>query len=53
MRHLVESGHEIISGTIGMGKSLWTVYKIVMSMLYDRPCCYVDPKGDTVRRAAD
>ena len=47
MRQLVESGHEIISGTIGMGKSYWTVYKIVMSMIYDRPCCYVDPKGDT------
>ena len=47
MPRTVESGHEIISGTIGMGKSYWVLYKIVMSMLHGRPCCYIDPKGDT------
>ena len=52
MAHLVEAGHEIISGTIGMGKSYWVIYKIVMSMIFGRPCCYIDPKGDTVRREA-
>ena len=47
MSQIVTSGHEIISGTIGMGKSYWVLYKIVMSMLHGRPCCYIDPKGDT------
>jgi hypothetical protein len=30
-----------------MGKSYWVIYKIVMSMVYNRPFCYIDPKGDT------
>jgi hypothetical protein len=47
MPELLESGHEIISGTIGMGKSYWVLYKIVQSLIHDRPCCYIDPKGDT------
>jgi hypothetical protein len=47
MPTLLESGHEIISGTIGRGKSYWVVYKIIQSMIHGRPCCYVDPKGDT------
>lgn len=45
----LDAGHEIICGTIGMGKSYWVLYKIVMSFLHDRPCCYLDPKGDTFR----
>jgi hypothetical protein len=49
MAVLVEPGHEIISGTIGMGKSFWVLYKIVQSLAHDRPCCYIDPKGDTYR----
>lgn len=47
MPEIVRSGHEIITGTIGMGKSFWVLYKIVMSMVHGRPCCYIDPKGDT------
>ena len=47
MPQIVRSGHEIISGTIGMGKSYWVLYKIVQSLLHGRPCCYLDPKGDT------
>lgn len=46
---ITEPEHEVICGTIGMGKSYWVVYKIVKSLLYDRPCCYIDPKGDTYR----
>jgi hypothetical protein len=46
---LVDGGHELISGTIGMGKSYWVLYKIVKSFEADRPCCYIDPKGDTYR----
>ena len=49
MPEILEAGHEIISGTIGMGKSYWVLYKIVKSLVHDRPCCYVDPKGDTYR----
>jgi len=49
MPKLLEAGHEIIAGTIGMGKSYWVLYKIVKSFFYDRPCCYIDPKGDTYR----
>ena len=52
MPTLVKSGHEIIAGTIGQGKSYWTLYKIVKGMQNGRPCCYIDPKGDTVRRVA-
>lgn len=47
MPELFEPGHEVISGTIGMGKSFWVLYKIIKSFHYDRPCCYIDPKGDT------
>lgn len=47
MPELADPGHEIICGTIGMGKSYWVLYKIVRSFLHDRPCCYIDPKGDT------
>ena len=49
MPQLLEAGHEIICGTIGMGKSYWVLYKIVKSLIHDRPCCYIDPKGDTYR----
>ena len=49
MPRLVEAGHEIVCGTIGMGKSYWVLYKIVKSLMHDRPCCYIDPKGDTYR----
>ena len=49
MPELVEPGHEIICGTIGMGKSFWVLYKIVKGLLYGHPCCYIDPKGDTYR----
>ena len=44
-----DPGHEIICGAIGMGKSYWVLHKIIKSFLYDRPCCYIDPKGDTYR----
>jgi len=47
MPQLLEAGHELISGSIGMGKSYWVVYKIIMSLIYGYPCCYIDPKGDT------
>lgn len=49
MPELTKPEHEIICGTIGMGKSYWVLYKIVKSFQYDRPCCYIDPKGDTYR----
>jgi len=44
---LVEPGHELVIGTIGMGKSFWVIWKIIQSFHYNRPCCYIDPKGDT------
>jgi len=47
MPQILEPGHEIVCGTIGMGKSYWVLYKIVKSLMYDRPCGYVDPKRDT------
>ena len=47
MPNIVDAGHEIISGTIGMGKSFWVIFKIIMGLLHDHPCCYIDPKGDT------
>lgn len=47
MPQFPDPGHEIISGTIGMGKSFWVLYKIIKSFQADRPCCYIDPKGDT------
>lgn len=47
MPRLLKPGHEIVSGTIGMGKSYYVLYKIVKSFVYDRPCAYIDPKGDT------
>ena len=50
MPELLDAGHEIVSGTIGMGKSYWILYKIVKSFMHDRPCCYIDPKGDTYRQ---
>lgn len=46
---VAESGHEVIAGTIGMGKSYLVAWKVVMSFVYGRPCCYIDPKGDTYR----
>jgi len=45
--HLVRPAHEMILGMIGMGKSYWVLYKIVQSLIHGRPCCYIDPKGDT------
>ncbi len=47
MPRLLTAGHEIVAGTIGMGKSYWVLYKIVQSLIHNRPCCYIDPKGDT------
>ena len=47
MPELTDAGHELICGIIGMGKSSWVLYKIVKSFLYNKPCCYIDPKGDT------
>ena len=47
MPQLLKPGHELICGTIGMGKSYWVLYRIVNSLIHDRPCCYIDPKGDT------
>lgn len=44
---IVDPGHELVCGSIGMGKSYWILYKIVQSFKYHRPCCYIDPKGDT------
>lgn len=49
MPELLERGHEIVSGTTGMGKSYWVLYKIVQSLIHDAPCCYIDPKGETYR----
>ncbi|MHB1355032.1 MAG: type IV secretory system conjugative DNA transfer family protein [Anaerolineae bacterium] len=46
MPQLLEAGHELISGSIGMGKSYWVLYKIIMSLVYGYPCCYIDPKGE-------
>jgi hypothetical protein len=46
MPQLLEAGHELISGSIGMGKSYWVLYKIVMSLQHGYPCCYIDPKGE-------
>jgi hypothetical protein len=34
---------------IGMGKSYLVLWKIVQGLQANRPCCYVDPKGDTYR----
>ena len=44
-----EDGHELVSGTIGMGKSFWILYKIAKSLERDTPLAYIDPKGDTYR----
>ena len=44
-----KSDTSLVLGTIGMGKSYWTLYKIVQSLLHEYPCCYIDPKGDTYR----
>ena len=49
MPELVDAGHEITSGTIGMGKSFWVLYRIIKSFILGKPCCYIDPKGDTYR----
>jgi hypothetical protein len=46
---MAETGHEIITGTIGMGKSYLVLYKIVKSLEQGKPLCYIDPKGDTYR----
>ena len=44
-----DEGHEMICGTIGMGKSHWVLHKILQSFERDCPCAYFDPKGDTYR----
>lgn len=49
MPRLLDAGHEIIAGTIGMGKSFRVVYNFIKSLIHNRPCCYIDPKGDTYR----
>lgn len=46
---MAEPGHEIVNGTIGMGKSYLVLYKIVASLRQGKPLCYIDPKGDTYR----
>jgi hypothetical protein len=46
MPQLLEAGHELISGSIGMGKSYWVLCKIVQSFLFGLPCAYLDPKGE-------
>lgn len=45
--NIVSPQHEIVIGSIGMGKSFWVLYKIIQSFIFDRPCMYIDPKGDT------
>jgi hypothetical protein len=49
MRKMPRDGHEIIVGTIGMGKSYWVLHKILRSLSDDAPLMYIDPKGDTYR----
>lgn len=39
--------NEIIDGIPGGGKSYLVLYKILQSFNLDRPCCYIDPKGET------
>lgn len=46
---MADPGHELIVGTIGMGKSFWVLWKMIQAMLQDRPFTYIDPKGDTYR----
>lgn len=44
-----ESGHEVVSGMTGMGKSFLVLYKVFLSFYEDKPLCYIDPKGDSYR----
>ena len=53
MPELLDPGHEVVSGTIGMGKSYLVLYKVAKSFEHNRPCCYIDPKGDTYRNLLD
>ncbi|MHB1459461.1 MAG: hypothetical protein ACYC0V_21330, partial [Armatimonadota bacterium] len=49
MPELLEPGSSIVCGSTNSGKSFFSVYNIVQSLIHDRPCCYIDPKGDTYR----
>lgn len=46
MPRLLEIGHEIVAGAIGVGKTLRIIYNVIMSLIHGRPCAYLDPKGD-------
>lgn len=52
MASFAEPGHELIAGQTRSGKSRLVAYKIIRSFLADEPLCYIDPKGETVRREA-
>lgn len=47
MTELAEPGHELVAGATRTGKSRFVLYKIVRSLLANRPLCYIDPKGET------
>lgn len=49
MPEILERGHEIVSGTTGMGKSYWLLYKVVQSLIHGVACCLLDAKGETYR----
>jgi hypothetical protein len=38
-------GHEMVCGTIGMGKSYWVLHEILESFARGCPLTYIDPKG--------
>ena len=41
-----EKGHEVIAGSIGMGKSVLALHKMIRSFYDNLPCALIDPKGD-------
>jgi hypothetical protein len=49
MPDFLEPGHELITGTTGTGKSYRALYQVVYSLIRNRPCCYIDPKGELYR----
>ena len=46
---MIDKEHQIISGETQTGKSSRSLYQINDSFRHDRPCCYIDPKGETYR----
>lgn len=42
-----ETGHELIAGATGTGKSRYVELKIKASFEKDKPCAFIDPKGDS------